>query len=213
MSDLIEKSIIESDLENANQMKEPKIEEALKRINEVSSRKLTELDLKNLNLSELPKQIYQLSFLEILILRDNPLEEIDEEIGNLKALKRIELSGVVFSTLPDSFGSLINLKFIHLSGANINSFPLQLISLLHLEYLNLTDCNIPELPQEMDSFENLKTLWLLRNPVCDINHLSKLLSRIQQLSLCQTSITKYDFLKRLNNIENLSLGNSNLTTF
>jgi small GTP-binding protein len=197
---------MEDPFENT-EFQEAQIEEAINKIKICKEAKSTELDLEGLSLTELPKEIYELSFLEILRLDVNPLEYLHEDIGNLKSLRHIDLGSVNFSELPLSFSNLKNLESLILSGPKIKKFPEQLLSLPKLSEINLSFCKISELPKELDLLEKVQVLWMLNNPIKSIDHLPNLLKNLFQLSVNGTDITDYSFLKQLENIKNLSLGN------
>lgn len=75
----------------------------------------TSLDLSNLGLSELPREIGLLTHLIELDISGNWLTDLPEEIRQLKNLKRLNLSNNLFTSLPE-LSQLPNLESVELDA-------------------------------------------------------------------------------------------------
>src|SRR6266700_1308234 len=76
--------------------------------------KLTSLDLSDLQLAELPREIGQLTNLQTLSLEDNQLTQLPREIGQLTNLQTLSLEGNQLTQLPREIGQLTNLRRLSL---------------------------------------------------------------------------------------------------
>lgn len=123
------------------------------RIKQCQEYYMSSLDLSDLQLTSIPKEIGNCANLKELILWKNKLTEIPKEIGKLKKLEVLYLSGNKLSKLPSEIGELTNLRELYLTSNKINEFPIELTYLKRLEKLVLYKNNIRELPFE---FINLK---------------------------------------------------------
>ena len=74
------------------------------------------LDLRNLNLSELPQEIYYFKNLKTLNLSNNQLTSLPESFWELKNLSWVFLNNNKLTSLPESFGKLENLNWVFLNN-------------------------------------------------------------------------------------------------
>jgi Leucine-rich repeat (LRR) protein len=81
---------------------------------------ITELDLSDRKLRQLPEQLYAFPHLRVLSLAGNDavgsLAGLDERIGDLTALEELDLSGMGLTSLPESIGRLRSLRVLNVSG-------------------------------------------------------------------------------------------------
>lgn len=81
--------------------------------------KLKELDLSyqatSFKLKEIPPQVFDLTHLEGLNLRDNDIEEIPLEILRLRNLKSLNLIDNKLKAIPDRLSELPSLKSLSLT--------------------------------------------------------------------------------------------------
>jgi internalin A len=68
--------------------------EALQRIEQAAAEQWEELDLAELDLTELPPEIAQLTGLQSLYLSENPLTTLPDAIAQLTALQKLDLLNV-----------------------------------------------------------------------------------------------------------------------
>lgn len=112
------------------------------------------LDLRSMNLYELPELIYAFSDIEVLRLNSNKLEKLPESIALLKNLKFLDLEGNRLKSLPYSLGTMQNLRYLYLQrNKRLHTLPftLGMIPELRLYNENITKAGISsfrELPQD-----------------------------------------------------------------
>jgi Leucine-rich repeat (LRR) protein len=164
-------------------------ETALQMIREAGATGASELDLSNLELTELPPEIGTLTALEELSLYGNLLSSLPREIGNLQYLKELNLDVNEFQSLPPEIGRLTNLLTLSASYNQIATLPPEIGNLQNLDSLWLEDNQLTVLPAEIGRLSNLYLL-ILNN-----NQLSSLPSEIANLDkLCVLSLESNQFV-------------------
>lgn len=86
------------------------------KIQRAKRQKAEKQDLSFSNISLVPGDVYDLSFLEELDLSDNRLTTIDEQIANLSNLNYLNLGNNSLKEQPASLCHLTNLKYQNISG-------------------------------------------------------------------------------------------------
>jgi Leucine-rich repeat (LRR) protein len=99
------------------------------------------------NLTTLPDSIRNLTYLEILTLRDCPLHEIPPPIQFLRQIKRLAVSRSQISVLSDWLATLTELRVLDLSGNSLAEVPDFIGDLINLERLDLSHNKLTALPQ------------------------------------------------------------------
>ncbi len=110
---------------------------------------LTELHLKDNQLSKLPESIGNLTNLTTLNLGSNQLSKLPESIGNLTHLTTLDLSGNPSTDLW--FGPIDN---------RLTELPESIGNLTHLTRLDLRDNQLSKLPESIGNLAHLTTLVL-----------------------------------------------------
>ncbi len=100
---------------------------------------LTRLNLNSNKLTELPKEIGQLIDLTELDLFNNKLTELPKEIGQLTNLTRLNLNSNKLTELPKEIGQLTNLTTLILKNNQLSELPKEIIKLTNLNILNTAD--------------------------------------------------------------------------
>ena len=129
----------------------------------VRNMNITFLDLSHENLTNLPKEIGNLTNLTYLRLDNNNLKSIPPQIGNLTKLHSIFMQKNYLKTLPSQIGKLENLDHIDLSNNNLESLPPQIGNLKKLLVLSLGYNNLESLPPQIGNLEKLDFLFLNNN--------------------------------------------------
>ena len=115
----------------------------LKRIKEAARTDLTELDLSENQIKELPAEI------SVLITNRT----------------RLDLRRKQISQLPAKIEQLSNLTTLYLGGNQIKELPTEIGKLTNLTELDLWQNQLNELPAEIGQLSNLTTLYLRGNPL------------------------------------------------
>lgn len=109
----------------------------------------TELNLYKCELSELPKEIGNLTNLTKLNLGGNKLTELPKEIGNLTNLTWLNLSVNKFTKFPKEVASLLHLRCVSLISNQITTLPVEIGNLIDLRDLDLRNNKLTTLPVEI----------------------------------------------------------------
>jgi len=170
------------------------------------------LNLHDLNLTELPPEVGQLSELREIYLHNNRLSTLPPEIGLLKALMRIDLDHNQLTTLPPEIGQLKTLTKLNLDNNKLTSLPPEIGQLTALETLNLDRNELTELPPEIGNLKKLRYFFLYRN------HLSILppeIGELKRLHVFNPYANQLTVLPpqigRLKQLEWLGIGDNRLT--
>ncbi len=171
------------------------------------------LDLSNLSLNEIPKEILQFQ-IKTLNISKNTIEIIPNWFGECTSLQTLNFSNQrlkrTFETrnlmLPESIGNLTNLKYLDLTLCKITHVSDTIGNLNALEILKLSDNKLIEIPQSINNLSNLKELHLDRNKLDSIPDLSNLTS-LKKLDLTHNNLSEFpQFILKLTNLEQLFLG-------
>ena len=207
-------------------------QEALKRIDTVkrsmgTENEIFELDLSELRLFEIPKQVGQLFHLKQLNLSGNQIEIIEnlesltvlkeldlennqiKEIKNLKTLKELTLLnlGANFIKEIKELDNQINLNNLNLWNNKIKEIK-NLEKLHKLSILDLSNNQINEITN-LDTLENLWQLRLTANQIIEIKNLMNLVN-LTVLNLISNQINEIKNLENLRNLEMLFLTNNKI---
>ncbi|NHK32306.1 MAG: hypothetical protein FK730_13205 [Asgard group archaeon] len=118
------------------------------------------LVLSNLNLKELPIQIYQLTELNSLELSGNNLKEIPKEILSLKKLAILDLSYNLISSIPNWIFKLKLLRVLKLNNNQLYSLPNTISQMTLLRKLFLQNNQIHSLPFSIIELKLLEEIHL-----------------------------------------------------
>ncbi len=97
-------------------------QEAEQRIEEARQEGAIELDLSNMELTEVPEAIASLTLLQTLDLSNNQLTEIPDEIASLTQLQTLNLSNNQLTALPAQLANLTRLQTLYLGNNQFNEF-------------------------------------------------------------------------------------------
>lgn len=201
--------------DEAYQAAEKKIAEALKT-------GATELDLRNMKLTELPESIGQLKQLRKLDLSHdyskksedkNQLTTLPDWLGQLTQLTSLDLSHNQLTALPPSLGQLTQLTFLNLSSNKLTALPDSLGQLTQLTSLNLSENKLTTLSPSLGQLTQLTNLDLSSNQLTALPDSLGQLTQLTSLGLYNNQlITLPDSLGQLTQLTELHLSNNQLTT-
>lgn len=134
----------------------------LKRISSVESSMETDLNLSELDLEEIPEKVFQMTWLEKLVLTSNKLKNIPREITNLKKLKELDFAVNDIEEIPEFLLDLPNLKTLYLDNNSIYEIPLFIKDFPSLQFLLIERNPVQNIPYEIfakrgNTFEAIKS--------------------------------------------------------
>ncbi|MGB3493322.1 MAG: leucine-rich repeat domain-containing protein, partial [Elainellaceae cyanobacterium] len=172
---------------------------------------LTELDLSNNQIEEIPECIAQLQNLTKLDLRDNQIKEIPECIAQLQNLTKLDLGENQIKEIPECIAQLQNLTELSLGENQINEIPECIAQLQNLTELYLGENQIKEIPECIAQLQNLTTLYLGNNQIKEIPDCIAQLQNLTELYLWNNQIKEIpECIAQLQNLTTLVLWNNQI---
>ncbi|XP_050099114.1 leucine-rich repeat and calponin homology domain-containing protein isoform X2 [Anopheles aquasalis] len=124
---------------------------------------LTYLDLRNNQLSVLPREVCTLP-LQVLLVSNNRLTTLPDEFGRMEKLTELDAACNQITHLPGRMGDLRNLRSLNLRSNQLVYLPRDL-TCLELTFLDISSNKIATLPIELRLMSSLVDLELLDNPL------------------------------------------------
>ena len=205
---------------------------ALERIRETEKTGATRLSLRELELTQLPQELWHLTHLKKLILTANnltslpseigqltnltglslalnPLITLPEEIGNLAKLVELELMLTKLVSLPDSLWQLRRLISLDISSSELNILPSGIGQLTTLMSLTLVGGKLTTLPVEIEKLANLYLLNVSLNKITELPPEIGKLTKLTELYLSSNQLAKLPAeIGQLINLRKLKLNNN-----
>jgi hypothetical protein len=128
---------------------------------------IKKLDLSNLELKELPKELSLCRNLVELDLSDNLLNESSDfsALKDLKKLKVVDLNFNKFELFPESIFEVTQIEEITFHANNIKVIPKGIVKLNNLESLTISYNEISEIPEYLLDLRNIKSIWIDGNKI------------------------------------------------
>ena len=187
-------------------------EELLQKIKQAKEENFTHLSLDENQLSELPKEISELTNLIYLSLDENQLSELPKEISELTNLTTLNLYNNQLSELPKEISELTNLTTLNLDSNELSELPKEISELTGLQELNLDGNQLSELPKEISNMTNLTTLSLVGNQLSELPKEMSNMTGLQELHLAVNNfITFPEAIIRLPNLKWVDLDHNQLS--
>ncbi|KYQ94307.1 RasGEF domain-containing protein [Tieghemostelium lacteum] len=123
-----------------------------------------EYQLSYTHLVQLPTSIYQLVWIQKLVLTHHNIKTLSEDIGRLQQLQVLILENNRLISLPQAIGDLVNLKRLEIDNNLLTSL-CSLERLSKLEVLSVNNNKLTLLPTSIASLSSLKTLNIKSNPI------------------------------------------------
>ena len=160
-------------------------------------------------LEELPEWINEFTALKVLRITDNRLKTLPKSIGELRCLEELYARGNQLETLPNTLGKLSAIKVLELYQNNLNSIPEAIGNLTNLEMLELHENQLTTLPNSIGDLKNLEILDVHDNQLTSLPDSIGSLTKLEMLILARN---KLKFLpasiKKLQNLERLSISDN-----
>ena len=151
---------------------------------------LTHLDLSINKLTKLPKEIGNLTQLIELYLTNNKLTKLPKEIGNLTQLTYLDLSDNELTELPKEIGNLLQLIALYLHNNNLTELPKEIGNLTQLTRLDLSYNKLTKLPKEIGNLIQLTNLYLSDNELTELPKEIGNLTQLTELYLSYNNLTE-----------------------
>jgi len=177
------------------------LEIALERIEEEIINPTGELDLIGLNLTEVPKEVFQLKHLKELNLSENRIKKLKPFLG-FNQLLTLDLSSNLLSEITN-LGPLKRLKYLSIINNQLSKIQ-NINHLVNLGTLDLDNNQILEI-EGLEGLINLVTLSIYGNQISEIKHLGSL-RNLQHLYLESNNISELKNLEGVNKLKVLYLG-------
>nr|WP_322684603.1 COR domain-containing protein [Nostoc sp. DedQUE07]MDZ8130545.1 COR domain-containing protein [Nostoc sp. DedQUE07] len=192
----------------------------LEKIREAKEKQLKELDLSNdwhtdnkEKLTEIPAEVFQLEWLEVLNLSGNQLRTLPEAIARLQQLTSLDLSGNQLRTLPEAIARLQQLTSLDLKGNQLRTLPEVIARLQQLTSLDLSVNELRTLPEAIARLQQLTSLNLRGN---QLTTLPEVIARLQQLTSLDLNGNRLrtlpEAITRLQQLTSLNLSVNELRT-
>lgn len=194
---------------------------AEKKIEEALQSGATELDLRDMKLTELPESIGQLKQLRKLdlghdrqkkVADKNQLTTLPDSLGQLTQLQTLDLSENQLTTLPEFLGNFIQLQNLDLYKNSLIALPQSLDRLTQLQSLDLYGSKINVLPSWLGAFTKLKRLALWAMKLETVPEWIGNLKQLQKLLIVNTEPNNIaDWVNNLAQLEELTFTSNGLT--
>ena len=151
---------------------------------------IKELYLHNNQLTELPREIGNLTQLTCLYLYDNQLTQLPREIGNLTQLTELDLFDNELTQLPREIGQLTQLTHLSLFNNQLTELPSEIGQLTQLTWLDLSNNQLTQLPREIGNLTQLTCLSLNDNQLTQLPSEIGQLTQLTELYLSSNKLTQ-----------------------
>lgn len=170
------------------------------------------LDLSHFSLTFIPKEVFNLSQLEVLYLGvhkfrsnllTNDITSVPKAIRKLKNLKKIDISNSKLTQFPIELLALPNLEEVYLSNNRIEALPSEIEKLNKLKTLYLNNNKIRSIADELFEIANLQSLNVNNNLLETIPNFGDKSKKIFSLNISHNSISKLP--ASIGNLSNLKI--------
>ena len=226
---------------NRPKLTENAYDKAIQRISELQKNGYKHLDLSNIGLAEMPKEIAALKDLESLDLSFNPIRTLPDDVADLHKLRSLTLCNDAFQQtevfhLPRSICTLKNLEELYLNGLMLIELPREIGELKSLRVLYCgkrelrkhsrantvevtgwasyqlsSKTNLRELPDSISHLVFLEKLDLSGNAITSIPDGFQHLQNLRLLDLYQNKLQDPGVVRSLNRLEELVLAGNPVT--
>jgi len=132
-------------------------------LDKAAAAKVKLLDLSERKIEKIPKNICNLTELEVLKLNNNKIRSLPVGIVELNNLRKLELLGNRLTSFPIEIIHLPNLEVLTLESNSIKTLPPAIQLMTSLKELSLTANDLVLLPSEIGQLTNMVKLEILFN--------------------------------------------------
>jgi small GTP-binding protein len=119
-------------------------------------------------IKRIPPDIAKLQDLEVLILEKNQIAELPTELFELPRLKELYLKDNGITSLPRNISRLTSLRKLDLSKNQLRDLPLELCELKELETLDVAENRLTDLPLEIAALPKLRRILVRGNKIANV---------------------------------------------
>ena len=159
--------------------------EAKVRIQLCLERRMSSIDLSDLNLTKVPDEIKNLTYLRSINLSENCITELPDFIGSFTSLEHLDVSYNKISFLPEIIGNLCSLEKLNVRCNEINTIPESIGKLTLLSFLDISYNRLSFLPEAFNDLFSLEHCSIKGNSIDSIPEKVSALYRPKQLTLLQ----------------------------
>lgn len=144
-----------------------------------------DLDLTNMDLTELPESLNRLTHLKMINLYGNPLRTLPSWFSRFRQLEGLQIGGIELSDFPEVLRNLKQLKWIRIHNNLLVELPSWVGELTELTSLDLSGNQLTDLPDEIFKLKNLVYLDLgliAGNPLKTLPESIRKLTKLEVLS-------------------------------
>ncbi|MCC5644356.1 leucine-rich repeat domain-containing protein [Nostoc sp. CHAB 5824] len=187
-------------------------QKAEQRIEKARQERAIELDLSNIELTEIPEAIASLTGLQWLDLSNNQLTELPEAFASLTGLRLLDLHNNQLTELPEAFASLTGLQKLSLDNNQLTELPKAIASLTGLQEVYLRNNQLIELLAAIASLTGLQQLYLQNNQLTQLPAAIASLTGLQVLDLDNNQLIELpETITSLTGLQKLYFSNNQLT--
>lgn len=195
------------------------------RIQQAKEKNLTQLDLSDCGLIEIPEEVFELTQLQTLLLgksyqpndnqtNRNRISFIPFEISLLTNLQGLGLAFNEFSEFPSIVCNLPRLQTLMLNNNQLVTLPAEIGQLRHLKILGLNNNLLLDLPQEIGNLRKLKVLGLTNNHLTTLPASFIRCRYLEQLGLSSNQFTTIPpVIFDLDELQVIGLSNNDIKNF
>lgn len=144
------------------------------------------LTLFNCRLDNDVEYIFNMTWLNTLVIERSKLDYLPDCVGKLNNLEYLSLMYTGIKELPETLGKLSKLRYLGLNGLDINDLPVSIYNLKHLESLFMGQTKLRELPKEITNLKKLKVLAIWETPLQELPEYIIELKNLEELYLGRT---------------------------
>ena len=172
---------------------------------------VTEVDLSDCELKDLPRCLGLLMQIESLNVSGNKFKTVPEVLRTLVNLRKLELWDNKLKALPEWLSELNKVIHLDVSDNKFNEFPEVICAMTQLKVLDISTNKLTELPHNIGQLIHLQDLDLSSNELTALTENFSELRTLSELNLSgnQLSSLPTDF-ETMTEIVSLDLDNNNL---